>query len=254
MEAVEPKTEPTPVQDKPQGMSDVFARPGAPAPEPKAAEQPVVTPKATPETEKPAVVEPPKDPQKGILNGLQSERRKRQEAERHLEDARRRIAEYEGAPPTAPAAAPAPTNDKLENRMLTISEQSARSSHSDFQEKFDAFIAGAIGPDGTPTDLYRSVMDESDHPGEAAYQAGKMILIQRKYGTDMDGMIKAVQEETVKDLEEKIRARVTAELTGKVARKDLTPTDILAGGSAGSGGDQPQAPLGFGHLLARRRR
>jgi hypothetical protein len=264
MEANQPSTTAAVVQDKAQGMSQALGR--APAGDPSTkpvvvtadAPKPDPTKPAAPAAAAPAAADPAadavKDPTRGILKGIQAERQKRQAAEQRAADYERRIAELEGRETTAPQVTAPQVDARTENRLLTISEQSARAAHADYQEKFNAFLEAAVDAEGRPTDLYLSVMDRSDHPGEAAYQAGKTLLLQKKYGSDPDGMIKAVREETIKEERERLKAEVTAELTGKVITKQSTPTDILAGGAAGHGGAGKEAPVGFGQLLAKRRR
>jgi hypothetical protein len=95
----------------------------------------------------------------------------------------------------------------------------------------------------------------SDHPGEAAYQAGKTLMIQKKYGTTLDEQIENIRNETREELKKSLRAEIEAEMSGKVASKLNHPTNILSARSAG-GGDGKSAfqPASFRDLLSKKQR
>lgn len=200
-----------------------------------------------------ASAQPPKNAQVvGVLKGIQAERGRRQSAEARVVDLEAQLAQYTGAAIEQPQAASqqgAPQMSDVERRLVLMSEISARQAHPDYDEKFAAFFKAA---EQNPT-LYETVMG-SDHPGEAAYLAGKTLQLQAKYGTDTDGMIKAIRAETEKELREKIRGEEVAKLQGRIADKGNSPTDITAGRAAGETAAEPVQPLGFAQVLARKQR
>lgn len=223
--------------------------PSETVPEPKV-ETPEVKPvvetdkeKAQPETDK-AV--------SGVLKGMQAERKRRQALEEEVRQLRSQL----NAPQDiyTPAVEEVPQSNQIppdyENKVLTISETQARAAHPDFQEKFDLFMEATAS---NPT-LAQMVMN-SDHPGEAAYQAGKTLMIQKKYGTSLDEQIENIRKETREELKKQLRAEVEAELSGKVATKLNQPTNILSARSA-SGGDGKSSfqPSSFRDLLGKKSR
>lgn len=213
-----------------------------PKEEPKVTEAPKT--EAVVENNEVKTTEAVEDPEKkvsGVLKGIQAERRKRQALEEELRQLKSQVQNsqtyYE---PTAESQENA---GQFENKILAISESSARSVHPDFQEKFDAFFEAA---QNNPT-LYDAVIN-SDHPGEASYQAGKALLFQKKYGTDIDSQQKAIREEAIKELKDSIRKEVEAELTGKIQTKLNQPTNLLSARTANQDAGRFQ-PTSFGDLL-----
>ncbi len=182
----------------------------------------------------------------GVLKGIQAERSRRQFAENRLKEVEAELLQFKGEPAAPPQRAV--SDPAIERKLLTISETSARTAHPDYTEKFQVFATEA---ESNPA-LYQMVM-ESDHPGEAAYQAGKNLMVQKKYGTDPEAMVKKIREETETEMKAKIRAELETEIKGKVQAKNNQPKNILAGRAAG-GGETGEVPpiIGFGQLLQRR--
>ena len=187
----------------------------------------------------------------GVLKGIQAERRKRQQLERELSEMKQRISQYETPAYQEPQYTDAQVEQpesKTEMRILSISESSARASHPDYQEKFEAFYKEAT----QNPQLYQMVIN-SDHPGESAYQAGKTLLIQQKYGVDFDTQYSKIKEELTAELTPKLRAEIEAQFTGKVQSKLNQPTNILQARNAGDGGPPPFRPTSFADVLGRKR-
>lgn len=191
---------------------------------------PVVAPAVETNTEKP---QPETDKAvSGVLKGIQAERKRRQALEEEVKQLRSQLQTPDiYSPVIEEVPQPSLSHPDFENKVLTISETQARAAHPDFQEKFDLFMEATVN---NPS-LAQQIM-QSDHPGEAAYQAGKILQVQKKYGTTLDEQIENIRKETESNLRAKLRAEIEAEMTGKVAQKLNHPTNILSGRSA-SGGD-----------------
>jgi hypothetical protein len=186
---------------------------------------------------------------RGVLKGIQAERQKRQAAERERDELRAQIAQLTGQTVTEEITEQPQRPDPVtERRILTISENNARRAHSDFEEKFKTFAAEA---EKNPA-LYDVVMG-SDDPGEAAYQAGKTLQLQQKYGTDPEAMVSKVKEETETQMRDRIRKEVEAEMKEKISTKNNEPKNILAGRSAGKVEQETVPALTFSQLLAKRK-
>jgi hypothetical protein len=208
----------------------------APAPETVAPEAPQEAPKLDPQVQE---LEDLKA--NGLLKALTSERKKRQELQEQLNQYQQSLQSQPYVPETYDSGqqiAPDPTAAKVENRLLAMSEMQARSQHPDYDEKLNVFAAEAIA---NPA-LYESVMS-SDHPALAAYEAGKALLVHKKYGTSLDKVIEGVRKETESELRKQIRAEIEQEFTGKIAARAKAPTNISAVGSRGGVPVEEQAPM-----------
>lgn|GEM_PF-4669391 len=198
------------------------------------------------------VVEAIADPkQEGLVKGLQAERKKRQEAQQQLMDLQKRNEELE-----AQGLQPVDTSHidaQMKNKILAISESSAKLSHPDYAEKYAAFEAAVYDGPEINRLLYDSVVN-SDHPGESAYEAGKMILFQREHGVRLDDQVKSIEAKAIAREREKIRKEVEAELHGKIQTKQNQPTNLLTSRAAGSSGEVPFVQPSMGDVLGHKRR
>lgn len=250
--SVEPVVE-APKAVEPQiGMNDVLSprgkshqapeeRPGGEGP------TPVVEAKAqekvleTPEEKEPLVP----------VKAVQAERKKRQEVQQRLMELQRQNEELMAQGSIAPDTSALEADTK--KQMMAIADISSRAIHPDYQEKFDAFQSAVFDGEQINSSLYESIIN-SDHPGEAAYNAGKQILFIKKYGTDLDSQVKALKEETRAELKEELRKEVEAEMLGKIQTKQNQPTNLLTTRSAGSPSDRPFVQPSFGDVLQAKRR
>jgi len=183
----------------------------------------------------------------GVLKGIQAERKKRQALEERIRELEGQINQYSQPVYTETTTDVQPSTG-VEMKILTLSENAARRAHSDFQEKFDLFQEEAIK---NPA-LYDMVVN-SDDPGEAAYQAGQTLMVQKKYGIDLNTQISNIKKELESELKAKIRAEVEKELLGKIQTKQNQPTNLLTTRSA-SGAEAPFRPSTFADILGARKR
>jgi len=186
----------------------------------------------------------------GVLKGIQAERKRRQALEEELKELKSRYQSENLYSPVIEEVPQTHSQPDFENKVLTISETQARAAHPDFQEKFDLFMEATVN---NPS-LAQMIMN-SDHPGEAAYQAGKTLQVQKKYGNTLDEQIENIRKETREELKKSLRAEIEAEMSGKVATKLNHPTNILSARSA-SGGDGRGSfqPASFRDLLGNKSR
>jgi hypothetical protein len=223
--------------------------PKAEAPAPKV-EAPVETPvKAEVTPAEGTEITNPKEQQTVPVAALQSERKKRQleqqralELQKELDDMR-----SQGVTPEESQV----MESKFKNSLLAVSESSARQTHKDFQEKYDAFQAAVFDGDAVNKDLYDMIVN-SPHPGEAAYQAGKSILFQKEHGTDLDSQIASIEAKAIARESARIRKELEAEITGKINTKLNQPTNLLHSRSAGSGSETPFRQAGMADVLGRK--
>lgn len=215
---------------------------------PKEEAAPVVeAPVVEAKVETPAVVV--EEPSKQVpLNALTNERRKRQEAEAALAELRALQNEQPSLPYVDPDTHTLIQNQvgalgkQWENRHVMMSETIAKQAHHDYDEKYKAFESvAAANPE-----LLNQIM-QSDAPGEAAYQAGKQILFQQKYGSDSDTIIKRVKDELRPELEKEIQAS----LLGKLRDRNKQPTSTSQVRAASGETVADFRPTTFGDLLGR---
>lgn len=207
---------------------------------------PAETPAPAPETPKP-------DPAaQGLLAATISERKKRQALEQELAQLRQQIAQ-----PTYQEPVYQDPGDQrftqiqrqVDDRITAMSEFQARQVHPDYDEKLTVFAEACKE---NPA-LWETVQN-SVHPAEAAYQAGKAIQLQKKYGSDPEQMIAKVKAETEAELRERIRAEELAKLTGKAAAKANQPTNLSTVRSAAGGGAQTEwRPTSVDQIFGRKR-
>lgn len=186
----------------------------------------------------------------GLLKALTAERKKRQGLEEQLSQYQQNLQSQSYVPETyeqAPPQVSTEAEQRLNNRLIAMSEMQVKSTHPDYDEKFNVFAAEATA---NPA-LYESVMS-SDHPALAAYQAGKALLVHKKYGTDLDKVIDGVRKETEAELRKQIRAEIEQEFSGKVAARAKAPTNISAVGSS-SPTDEGFTQSSWATALKRRR-
>lgn len=197
--------------------------------------------------------EPKEDPQPetrerdGLLKAVQAERAKRQELEARLlaaESQKTPPADYGEDPERFVSEHMAELERKFQRRLVDMSEVFSRNTHPDFQEKYDLFAEATVN--NRP--LLETIL-ASDFPAEAAYQAGKQILIEKKYGRDFEAQKKKIVEETTKNLEKQIEEKLLA----KLKDKSNQPTNILSARAAG-GEDKPDwRPTTFADILSKKR-
>ncbi len=206
-------------------------------------ESPVVEAKV--ETPVVAVEEPTKQVP---LNALTSERRKRQEAEAEVQ----RLLALHNEQPQLPYVDPdthsliqnqvGALGKQWENRHVMMSETIAKQAHPDYDEKYKAFESIAA----SNPELLNQIM-QSDAPGEAAYQAGKQILFQQKYGSDSETIVKRVEAE----LRPKLQKEIEEQVFGKLRDRNKQPTSTSQVRAAGGETVADFRPTTFGELLGR---
>ena len=197
-----------------------------------------------------AVVVESADEKTGLLAGIQAERKKRQEWQKTALEQQREIERMKAE---APLDVAADDGSQFKNQILGISESSARMAHKDFQPNYDAFYAAVFDGETINRQLYDSVMN-SPHPGEAAYQAGKLIKFQQKFGYTLDEQIPNLEKDLEARMKDKWRKEVEAEFNGKVAVKEKQPTNILSTRSAGTQVEAPFRPTTFADILGSNKR
>lgn len=182
----------------------------------------------------------------GLTAALRAERQRRQEAEQYRQSQELGFEQQQTDTNSVESL-----KKEFDNKFLFMSETSARTAHPDYDEKFGAFY-NAIYTEGVLTNpsLYKTVMS-SDHPGEAAYQAGKSLLVQKKYGVDWDSQYSNVRKELEAELRPQIRSEIEAEFQGKVIDKQKQPFNLLGSRNGGGGGNAPFAATSLKDLLRR---
>lgn len=250
------------IVEKPAHVSPSFGEvlSGATPPPPKEPE-PVVesepSPSKEPET-KPPTEETPKvssegeKPQNlGLIKALQEERGKRQQLEQQMKALQDQYGSYDSDTGETQETERTPEEmQRHSNAIFQMSEALARQTHPDYDEKYAVFYKAAV-TEGNEQ-LLQTVMS-SDLPGEAAYQAGIMLLAREKYGDE------ALSNPMV--LRDKIRAEIQAEMEAKaqsekaestkrvIAEQRKTPAD-LSSVRAASGDSVPEfRPKSFGEHL-----
>lgn len=215
--------------------------------------EPVVEAPAAVVTETPPPLAP-KGAEFGLIQAVQAERSKRQAAEQRLQQY-----ETQGyAPLIEQPAQAAVTEDIIQSIRADLSEQYARKTYQDYDQKVDAFAREVYDPATGQVknrELYDSVI-KSSLPAEAAYKAGIQILEAKKLGgwdviSDPIKYRKAVEAEVSQDLRKSIRAELEVELSGKALAKSKTPTDISQVRSAGGAETTEYQSPGFGDALSR---
>lgn len=187
--------------------------------------------------------EPPMVPREAHLD----ERRKRQAAERELEELRARTAgpqvarqaEPEGDPPDPDAEffqGPSQYVEKQLNRVvsnmrLELGQDFMRSQHADYDETVQVFVEAA-----RKDYALQARLNASQNPARFAYEMGKGLQRIEKAGS-------------LEKIEADIRAQVTAELDAKYrtasaerAAAEAT-TSSASANSAGGGGTPPVEPV-----------
>lgn len=190
------------------------------------------------------------------VKGIIAERKKRQEAQAQLLQAQKELEELKAQgmnPSVDETQIENHVENKMKSKILAISEGSARQAHPDYQEKYEAFQSAVFDGDQVNRALYESVLN-SDHPGEAAYAAGKMILFQKEHGSDLDSQVKSIEQKAIAREREKLRKEVEAEFQGKVQTKQKQPTNLFSTRSAGSSSEEPFIQPSMADLLEIKRR
>lgn len=226
--------------------------------EPVTATEKPTEPKVEPAPEvkaeaKPVTVTPDEAKTKGLLATTIAERERRQRAESEAAQLRAELERLRNSETVT--AEPAEVTEvaqakKVLERVAAVSEQQARIAHSDFDEKYAAFAEAAVE---NPA-IYHTVM-AADLPGEAAYQAGKTILLSKKYGwetlSDPEKLRSALLKEVRAEWEAKQKADELANTKAVAADKAKTPTDISQARSASPPADLDYKTPQLSHLLAK---
>lgn len=222
-------------------------------PEPKETDEPEekVEEKETPEKKEDDDADLLRRQNAGLINEIQRLRQKLREKKNSND-------EYDySSEETTDAEQKVDTSNYASQRDLAICDEQARNKYSDYDEAYKAFESVLLDrKSGTVLDnsLYHELMT-SVHPGEFAYQRGKRLLTMKKYGTDNpDVLIKKITDELTPQIEKRVKNDLTKELTGKLAKRNKTPTDI-SGARAASGDSEPDyRPITFGGALQRLRK
>lgn len=214
----------------------------------------VETPKET-EAPKAEVTQAPKtealeDPIKqaeGFKAGMLAERRKRQELEAQIAASKVETPQNTQPTPTFFDDPEAFTKTiletktrEIENKLLPVLETVARQVHPDFDEKLEA-CKELMAQDPT---VARQVFS-SPNPAEAAYNVGKLLIFQKKYGADEN----SIRASMKKELMEEVRAQVHAEVLGKVQNKQNQPTSLSSARAAGGNAQPDWRPSSFADVL-----
>lgn len=207
-----------------------------------------VTTEAEPKGEEvtaPPAAEPPKiepDPQMVPVAALQSERQKRQQLERELENIRN-TAKPQEKPEDAEARffenPVAIVDQRVRMAELNMSEQIARSAHQDYDEKLNVF-ADIV----KQNPVFAQQMMQHAHPAEFAYQtAVKHLEFQKMQNPDQ------YKAEIKAELEKQLRA----EFEQKFKSSASLPPDLAAARSAGANNQAPawNGPPPFEDILKR---
>lgn len=237
---------------KPEEKPEVVD-PKEPAKEPEPeVKEPEEKPKVEPE--KPA--EPEVKPQTIPLSVVQAERQRRQRAEAELKE----LKGQQDVPADLPENQVDHTKQlaQIQNSVLSMSETVARNAHDDFQEKYTAFEKTVAKEAQAHTDGESSTLQlvlSSDNQGEAAYQAGKTLLLAERYTwkvlNDTDEFRKVLKEEARAELLAEKKEADTKSITKNIASRGNNPTDLSQARAAG-GDESPEwhAPTAAEHLAA----
>jgi hypothetical protein len=194
---------------------------------------PVESAPVAPVVESPEELEAKKElAQKGLITAVMSERRKRQEAEAKLQSIlqQQQPQDYYQDPQQQPAQ---PQNQEWKTALMAMSEVQAKAAHSDYDEKLAAFTEHI---NATKDASLWAQIENAVHPAEAAYQFGKSLLIQKKYGSDPEQMAAKIRAE----VEQEIRAKQAKAIGEKVAAKNNSTTNLSTVRTAASGGATAQ--------------
>lgn len=185
----------------------------------------------------------------GLKNATIAERRKRQEMEAQLQ-------RFQQPEPQSYLDSPEQYVDKqvgsvkkeVQDHITSMSEIMARQAHPDFEEKYRAFQDAALQ---NPA-LMDMVLGDR-FPGEAAYQMGKQVMFNQKYGASVDDMYKNIRAEAEAELRPKIREELEVAYLGKVHQRANNPTNISSARVANGDAQSDWQPTSFGQVLKRRR-
>lgn len=190
----------------------------------------------------------PQNPRMVPVSALQQERERRQIAEALL-------AQREQEAPPAPEPAVEELDPvarqlkKMEERFLNASQRYAQRAHADFDEAYKVFAEEC-----QTNQALAQVVVESEDPGEAAYQAGKNLMLAKKYGVksigDINGLVTAIEKDVRADERKKADAEWQTKITGRAAERSKTPTDITEARAAGGATEsEPVYIPSFGQAL-----
>jgi len=233
----------SPSESQPDGQAAQTSE--APTVEPVVNESPQAKPEVTEEPKPEVPPEAPKAEEKTVpLQALLSERQKRQQLEQELK-------QYQ-VPQEEPQYYQEPVQQQQyaqpDMKHASVMIEIARLKHSDFDEKWNAFVeATQVNPELDKQALL------SGNPGEAAYKIGQNYLLEKKYGygvtQDPVRLADAIRKELEPEITKKVQAEIHAKYTGKAIERAKTPTDISQVRS-GNSTPEPFVPKSFGQALA----
>lgn len=131
----------------------------------------------------------------------------------------------------------------LQKAKLEMSVEMAKSQYKDYDEVSAVFIKAA---ENNPK-LLESILAQS-HPANAAYQEGKRLMFESKYGKTPD----EIKQKIMAEAEVELRKKFQAELMGQVANKAKQPTSLV--GARTSSGDSVEgwAPTTVSEMFTKR--
>lgn len=134
-------------------------------------------------------------------------------------------------------------------KLLAMSEMQAKAVHSDYDDFYSVFEQHV--KENQDKSLYQQVM-ASEHPAEAAYQAGKRLKLQSQYGSkDIVEIISKVERDAESRLRAKIEKEVEDRILGKALAKNKTSSTNISQARVAGGGSVPAfQPKSFGAMLA----
>lgn len=185
----------------------------------------------------------------GVTKAMIAERNKRQESEAREAQLQQKFQvpapNYYENPEQLIEQRVSQVKREVGDQILQISETMARQSYPDYDDKYQTFQAAAVE---NPA-LLQTVM-ASHAPAVAAYQIGKQIQFNKKYGTEPEQIVSKVKEE----LSVTMRKEIEAEILGKARQMVNQPTNILAVRSAGGDAAPDFQTATFKNALARPKR
>lgn len=206
-----------------------------PAPEPEAAEEQAAEPEVEPAEPTPEAKKPVDVP----LSALMAEREKAKEWKQKFEEAQKQSQSYEQTQPEYnqanyyddPAQAIQSVKQDLTNQLVqmkaSMSEQMARSTLPDYQDKINVFYKYA-----QQNPSYVEQVQASENPALMAYKLGKQWDFQEKYGTEPEQIRQKMMEEVKAELS-KEKSTDTSRRAAAAAKQ---PTNVQsmrqAGGTA----------------------
>jgi hypothetical protein len=161
--------------------------------------------------------DPPDAP--AYYHAMKDERQKRQQYENRVKELEAQAAaqpkpDFWDDPDKAISQVRHEMTTDFENRLLNMSESTARARHDDFQEKADVFLELS----GNSPQLFAEMKNAAD-PAEFAYKHAEKFLAFKEMGdpSQYRGKIEAELRETItKELEAKFQSTIEAEVAKRI--------------------------------------